>query len=172
MTAPLFGHPSWHHSPSPPITALKNPTWLTFCSNPPIASKFPMWAYITTSQSSKCTFCKWDLESLCHLLYNCPLSRAFWTDLEIFWTSISGEEIYPYKMSYLAWKQGHTPYLTVFFLLPKYTLGRVAEVLRFLQILLVLRIKLKLNTRQNSLLQRILCNVEFLKKKCTGFQVG
>ena len=46
------------------------------------------------SQSNKCTFCKSDLESLYHLLYICPLSRNFWADFEIFWSSISKEEIH------------------------------------------------------------------------------
>ena len=34
------------------------------------------------------------LESLYHLLYICPLSRNFWADFEIFWSSISKEEIH------------------------------------------------------------------------------
>ena len=46
------------------------------------------------SQSNKCTFCKLELESLYHLLYICPLSRNFWADFEIFWSSISKEEIH------------------------------------------------------------------------------
>ena len=46
------------------------------------------------SQSNKCTFCNSDLESLYHFLYICPLSRNVCADFEIFWSSISKEEIH------------------------------------------------------------------------------
>ena len=116
------------------------------------------------SQSNKCTFCKSDLESLYHLLYICPLSRNFWADFESFWSSISKEEIHlSLQDVILGITTRRAPYLTTFFLLPKYTYG-IAEGIRPLQILSVLRIKLKLNTKQNSILQGIRVIWNFWKR--------
>ena len=45
------------------------------------------------SLCNKCTFCQSDLETLHHLLYNCPLSKTFWNEFEQYWFSITKERI-------------------------------------------------------------------------------
>ena len=123
------------------------------------------------SQSNKCTFCKSDLESLYHLLYICPLSRNFWADFEIFWSSISKEEIH--------------------LSLQDVILGITIMPCPLLNYLLITKIYLR-DCRRNTTSPNIVgfknkaqikyetelyiarntCNMEFLKKKWTDFRVG
>ena len=123
------------------------------------------------SESNKCTFCQSDLESLYHLLYICPLLRTFWADFKIFWSSISKEEIHLSLQDVILGITTRPCPLLNYLLIAKIYLWDCRRNTISPNIV-GFKNKAQIKHKTELFIAKDTCNMEFLKKKWTGFGVG